>query len=277
MVKKLCVTFFKGQVQTKTRLMCHFWYFWKIFCLTGQEMINFCLCIWLRVHSMGIVTHLTSHSIPGLIDASSGGVGSCSCGALERASICPSVFASSLVPERLAVLIQRAHGAAQHAQVVLIVLTRFNDGRIFWWFPCSRLVCLDLSVVQDVKREVEEGTGEAVLLGGAEVWTCVATLEPTNQQTSLGYQHTLVRFDLQQIHRITDSFIKINRINKYFLGHTQQLNHRKTVNLCVTCWVILINHSGQEPTARLLQGQRSIFNLCAPFPADLTLHHLIDH
>ncbi len=45
---------------------------------------------------MGIVTHLTSHSIPGLIDASSGGVGSCSCGALERASICPSVFASSL-------------------------------------------------------------------------------------------------------------------------------------------------------------------------------------
>lgn len=163
------------------------------------------------------------------------------------------------VPERLAVLIQRAHGAAQHAQVVLIVLTRFNDGRIFWWFPCSRLVCLDLSVVQDVKREVEEGTGEAVLLGGAEVWTCVATLEPTNQQTSLGYQHTLIRFDLQQIHRITDSFIKINRINKYFLGHTQQLNHRQTVNLCVTCWVY--SHKSFWPGAHSETPSRSEINL----------------
>lgn len=56
----------------------------------------------------------------------------------------------------------------------------------------------ELSGVQDVQREVEEVTGEAVLLGGAEVGTCIATLEPTNQQTFLSYQHTLVWFDLQQ-------------------------------------------------------------------------------
>ncbi len=180
-------------------------------------------------------------------------------------------------PKRFAVLIQRAHGAAQHAQVVLIALTRFGHGRIFWWFPCSRLVCLDLSAVQDVKREVEEGTGEAVLLGGAEVWTCIAMLEPTNQQTSLGYQHTLVRFDLQQIHRITDSFIKIYHINIYFLRHTQQLKSQTNSEFMSLAGFILINHSAQEPTAWLLQGQRSVFNLCAPFPADLTLHHLIDH
>lgn len=139
------------------------------------------------------------------------------------------------------------------------MLTRFGHWWIFWWFPCSRLVCLDLSSVQDVKREVEEGTGEAVLLGGAEVWTCVAGLEPTNQQTSLSYQHTLVRFDLQQIHRITDSFIKINHINKYFLGHTQQLNHRQTVNVCVTCWVY--SHKSFCPGAHSETPSRSEISL----------------
>lgn len=45
---------------------------------------------------MGTVTLLTSHWNPGLTGASSGGVDSCTCGALERASISPSVFASSL-------------------------------------------------------------------------------------------------------------------------------------------------------------------------------------
>lgn len=40
---------------------------------------------------------------------------------------------------------------------------------------------------------------------------------------------------------------------------------------------ILINHSTQEPTVRLPQGQRAVFNLCALLPADLTLHHLIGH
>lgn len=58
------------------------------------------------------------------------------------------------------------------------------------------MVSGELSAVQDVQRELEEIAGEAVLLGGAEVGTCVAKMKPTNQQTSLGYQHTLIWLDL---------------------------------------------------------------------------------
>lgn len=58
------------------------------------------------------------------------------------------------------------------------------------------MVSVELSTIQDVQREVEEVTGEAVLLRGAEVGTCITKMKPTNQQTSLGYQHTLIWFDL---------------------------------------------------------------------------------
>ncbi len=65
-------------------------------------------------------------------------------------------------------------------------------------------------------------------------------------------------FDLQQIHRITDSFIKINRINKYFLGHTQQLNHRKSEFMC---HLLGFSHKSFWPGAHSETPSRSEINL----------------
>lgn len=99
------------------------------------------------------------------------------------------------VPERFTVLIYRVCGAAQHTQVILIKLPLF--GRVFWRSLQTR-VSLNLPAFQDVKGDLEKRAGEAVFLGGAEVRTCIPALEPTNQQTSLSYDHAFIWFDLER-------------------------------------------------------------------------------
>lgn len=101
-------------------------------------MINFCLCIWFRVHLIHI-QRLHGHCDPSQphtrIQASLVPLVVASVPALaELLNVLPFALLFLLllfVPESFAVLIQRAHGAAQHAQVVLIALARFGHGRIF--------------------------------------------------------------------------------------------------------------------------------------------------
>lgn len=178
------------------------------------------------------------------------------------------------VPERFTVLIYRARGAAPHAQVILIKLPLF--GRVFRRSLRTR-VSVNLPAFQDVKRDLEKCAGEAVFLRGAEVRTCIPALEPADQQTPLRYDHAFIWFDLQR-HTIIWLFYKMNRT-----AHNQHSGSPKQRIHVSFSGFLLINHSAQkhrraqETTVRLSQGQRSVFNLCALLPPDLTLSRVIDH
>lgn len=102
-----------------------------------------------------------------------------------------------LMPQHFAVLLQRRCAHSTYVVFITVpqlrchVLNGVIRGSAGAW-----LVPRKVALLQDPQGEVEECTGEAVLLSCAHVQASITTMHPANKQSSLCYQYPFILFDL---------------------------------------------------------------------------------
>lgn len=103
------------------------------------------------------------------------------------------------VPHLLAVLVQAEAGAAEELDVVLVPEPRLRQQGVPRpaFFVLRLLSTLHLPALDDVEIELRDRLDERVLLGFAIIGPRVSPLQAADQQPVLGFDYSLIRFQLR--------------------------------------------------------------------------------